>query len=211
MVPPHSDINQMLDRQIINRGIDDPRVIEALKHVPRHLFVDEDLQDMAYSDTPLPIGCGQTISQPYIVAYMTWLAQVEPEETVLEIGLGSGYQAAVLAQLAKHVYSIEIIEALYKKATQRLHQAGYQNVTTLHGDGSHGWPAAAPYDVILATAAPRQEIPAALTSQLKPHGRLILPVGHALQYIYRITRHDNHLRQERLLPVRFVPMTGDAA
>ena len=205
------EIEKMIESQIVARGIHDVRVLQAMRKVPRHLFVEEEFEEFAYDDRPLPIGFSQTISQPYIVAYMTLLAQVTRHDKVLEIGLGSGYQSAVLAQLADHVYSVEIVKPLFDETSRRLLKQGYTNITPVLADGSHGLPQFAPYDVIMATAAPRTEIPAALIDQLGIGGRLILPLGYLSQHIYRITRSDAGIRTERLLAVKFVAMTGDAA
>lgn len=184
-------------------------VRQALLTVPRHAFVPDALQDAAYDDGPLPIGEGQTISQPYIVAIMTELLALRPEYRVLEIGTGSGYQTAVLAQLAKEVYSIEIVAALAKRAAQRLKFLGYGNIQTRSGDGYHGWPEAAPFDAIIITAA-TAVIPPPLLEQLKPGGRLIVPLDAGFDQelmLYHKTA-DGRIEQRKLLPVAFVPMTG---
>ncbi|MFQ6676511.1 MAG: protein-L-isoaspartate(D-aspartate) O-methyltransferase, partial [Fidelibacterota bacterium] len=167
---------RMIATQIEGRGITSPRVIKAMKDVPRHLFVDESLWSVAYSDGPLPIGHGQTISQPFIVAYMTDLLQPDSHHVVLEIGTGSGYQAAVLSKLVHHVYTIEIIPELGLEAESRLKRLGYDNITVRIGDGYQGWPEAAPFDRIIVTAAP-EEIPKKLVDQLRPGGRMVVPVG----------------------------------
>jgi protein-L-isoaspartate(D-aspartate) O-methyltransferase len=194
----------MVSRQIEARDVTDPAVIRAMRRVPRHEFVAPSLRPFAYSDSPLPIRFGQTISQPYVVAYMTELAGLKPQDRVLEIGTGTGYQAAVLAEIVKEVYTIEIIEPLAVEAEERLKEMGYA-VHVRHGDGYLGWPEAAPFDAIIVTAAPPR-IPEALQNQLKVGGRLIVPVGSDLQSIYRITRMDSGFKHEKLLPVRFVPM-----
>lgn len=187
------------------------RVIQAMAAVPRHEFVPEELRDLAYANRPLPIGHGQTISQPYIVALMTELAELRPQDVVLEIGTGSGYQAAVLATLVRKVYSIEIIPELGQKAEANLHRLGYANVEVRVGDGYHGWPEHAPFDAILVTAAP-EEIPPPLLDQLRPGGRLVVPVGppHQTQSL-KLLRKDEHgnVNQEDVLPVGFVPLTGE--
>ena len=195
----------MVETQLRARGIEDERVLAAMARVPRHLFVPEPWRLRAYDDSPLPIGAGQTISQPYVVAYMTELLQVEPEHEVLEIGTGSGYQAAVLAELARRVSSIEIVPELAARARATLAEAGYGNVEVREGNGYLGWPERAPFARILVTAAP-PEIPSALVDQLAVGGRMVLPVGIDSQEIVVITRTAEGVREERTLPVRFVPM-----
>ncbi|HEU5179854.1 MAG TPA: protein-L-isoaspartate(D-aspartate) O-methyltransferase [Candidatus Polarisedimenticolia bacterium] len=198
----------MVTQQIAGRGIRDPRVLEAMRTVPRHRFVPESWADAAYSDQPLPIGFGQTISQPYIVALMTELAQPGPGDKALEIGTGSGYQAAVLARLVKQVVTIEIVEPLGREAAGRLAALGVDNVTVRIGDGYQGWKEEAPYDIILVTAAPEQ-VPQALLDQLAPGGRLVLPVGPAggIQNLRVIGKAlSGEVTTRELLPVRFVPM-----
>ncbi|MFH1208473.1 MAG: protein-L-isoaspartate(D-aspartate) O-methyltransferase [Candidatus Omnitrophota bacterium] len=200
---------KMVDEQIIARGVNDERTLNAMRKVPRHLFVPALLRGAAYSDQPLPIGRGQTISQPYIVAYMTEKGLVGPEDRVLEIGTGSGYQAAILGELAKEVYSMEIIRTLAEAAARKLAELGYKNVQVKCGDGSQGWPEQAPFDVIIVTAAPT-EVPEALLEQLKVGGRMVLPVGGSSQELVRITRTDTGFERESLIPVIFVPMkSGD--
>jgi protein-L-isoaspartate(D-aspartate) O-methyltransferase len=199
----------MVNEQIIARGVRDPLVLEAINHVERHRFVPVDFQSQAYTDGPLPIGEGQTISQPYIVALMTELARIGPDSRVLEIGAGSGYQTAVLAEIAREVYSIEIIERLAQKARQILDELGYTNVQLKVGDGYQGWPEAAPFDAILVTAAP-DHIPQPLLDQLKTGGRLVIPVGSYYQSLQVITKTPDGFRQDSVAPVRFVPMTGQA-
>ncbi|OUL99279.1 protein-L-isoaspartate O-methyltransferase [Variovorax sp. JS1663] len=187
-----------------------PRVAAALEQVPRHAFVPPDQQPHAYQNRPLPIGHGQTISQPYIVALMTELAQAQPEHKVLEIGTGSGYQAAVMAQLVRAVYSIEIIEPLGHAARERLQALGYANVTVRLGDGYHGWEEHAPYDAILVTAA-ASHIPPPLVRQLKPGGRMVIPVGAAfmVQQLMLVEKNaDGTVSTRQILPVVFVPLTG---
>ena len=201
----------MVATQIAARGIVDPRVLDAMRRVKRHLFVPEPVRAAAYGDHPLPIGHDQTISQPYIVALMTELAQVKPGARVLEIGTGSGYQAAVLAVLAKEVYSVEIVEPLAAEADERLARLGYRNVTVRSGDGYRGWPERAPFDAILVTAAP-PEIPQPLLDQLAPGGRLVAPVGpeRGEQVLVVVERTESGLKRWSVAPVRFVPMTGEA-
>ncbi len=187
-----------------------PGVLEAMGIVPRHEFVPEGVRRQAYADRPLPIGYGQTISQPFIVALMTDLLQVEPNDVVLEIGTGSGYQAAVLARLAREVHTIEIVPALADAAAQRLQRLGYVNVATRLGDGYYGWQEAAPFDGIIVTAAASQ-IPPPLIQQLKPGGRMVIPVGapFALQYLVLVeVDGERKVRTRQLLPVQFVPLAG---
>jgi protein-L-isoaspartate(D-aspartate) O-methyltransferase len=198
----------MVDRQITARGIADERLLAAMRSVPRHELVPKEARRYAYSDHPLPIGEGQTISQPYIVAYMTEQLQLKGDERVLEIGTGSGYQAAVLAELCATVYSIEIIPALAERAKKDLERLGYDNIELRKGDGYRGWPEKAPFDAIILTAAP-ERIPEPLVQQLKVGGRMILPVGSHYQQLMLITRDEEGVRQSRLIPVRFVPMTGE--
>ena len=200
---------QMVREQIEDRGIRDPRVLAALRKVPRHLFVPPEEQDEAYNDYPLAIGHDQTISQPYVVAYMTEALEIKPRDRVLEIGTGSGYQAAILAELAAEVYSIEIVDALAKEAAARLRRLGYSNVHVRAGDGYRGWPEAAPFDAIIVTAAPGH-IPQPLVDQLREGGRMVLPVGQWDQELVRLRRSREGILRESLLPVRFVPMTGEA-
>lgn len=188
-----------------------PEVMAAMARVPRHEFIPEESRTYAYENRPLPIGGGQTISQPYIVALMTDLARVDRDSVVLEVGTGSGYQAAVLAELAGQVYSIEIIEELGQKAAKLLQGLGYNNITVRIGDGYHGWPEHGPFDAILVTAAP-EEIPEPLLQQLAPGGRLIIPVGapdgvQSLQVVEK--DRSGRITKEPVLPVGFVPLTGD--
>jgi protein-L-isoaspartate(D-aspartate) O-methyltransferase len=200
----------MVRRQIEARGVRDPRVLEAMRKVPRHRFMPESQRAHAYDDRPLPIAQGQTISQPYIVALMSELADVKPGDTVLEVGTGSGYQAAVLAEMGVKVFSIEIIEPLAKQATATLSELGYGNkVEVRHGDGYAGWPERAPFDAVIVTAAP-PKIPKPLKQQLKVGGRLVIPVGKHYQSLIRVTRTKDGFREESVIPVRFVPMTGKA-
>ncbi|GAB4354029.1 MAG: protein-L-isoaspartate(D-aspartate) O-methyltransferase [Methylohalobius sp. ZOD2] len=193
------------------KGALDPRVKNALREVPRHLFVDPAHRHQAYKNRPLPIGYGQTISQPYIVALMTALLEPQPDHTVLEIGTGSGYQAAVLSRLVKKVYTVEIIEPLAEQARNRLRELGYANVEVRLGDGYHGWKEHAPFDGIVVTAA-ASHIPQPLVQQLKPGGRMIIPVGgHFLtQSLLRVEKdRRGQVITRQLLPVRFVPLTGE--
>jgi len=197
----------MVERQIVARGVKDPRVIEAMKSVPRDAFVPENLKHRVFEDHPLPIGEGQTISQPYIVAYMSEHLGLKGTEKVLEIGTGCGYQTAVLSKLAKEVYSIEIVESLAKEAKIRLSQLGYSNVHCKQGDGYFGWKDKAPFDAIILTAA-APEIPEHLLEQLGMHGNMILPVESYIQQIIRVTKTPTGTNMQVLLPVSFVRMTG---
>lgn len=195
----------MVTTQIKSRGIKDTNVLEAMEKVPRHVFVPENMRKVAYNDEPLPIGNGQTISQPYIVAYMTEVLQLSIEEKVLEVGTGSGYQAAILAEIAKEVFTVEIIDGLSKNAQEVLQAEGYTNIHFRVGDGSYGWEENAPYDAIMVTAAP-SEVPKALQDQLKIGGRMIVPVGDAFQELVLIVREKRRFKKKKLLPVRFVPL-----
>jgi protein-L-isoaspartate(D-aspartate) O-methyltransferase len=200
---------RMVREDISRRGVSDPAVLGALRSVPRHRFMRESLAAQAYADRPLPIAHGQTISQPYIVALMTQLAELEPGDRVLEVGTGSGYQAAVIAEIVEQVYSIEILEELSRSATSLLGSLGYDNIRTRVGDGYRGWPEEAPFDAILVTAAPPQ-IPQPLIDQLAVGARLVIPVGRNFQELIVIERTADGLRRHRSIPVRFVPMTGEA-
>ncbi len=201
----------MVDHQIRLRGIGNHNVINAMNIVPRHLFVPEALGSQAYKDHPLPIGQGQTISQPYIVALMTQSLNLKGNERVLEIGTGSGYQAAVLAKVAREIYTIEIKSKLFKKASKLLQSLGFNNVKTRHGDGYFGWAEAAPFDCIMITAA-IDHIPPPLLKQLKNYGRLILPLGNPFSYqnLVLVTKTDNDYAVKQITGVLFVPMTGHA-
>jgi len=214
----------MVQNQISARGVRDKKTLAAMRKVPRHLFIPKVTLSLAYGDHPVipkvtlslaygdhPVGIGasQTISQPYIVALMTEALELKGGEKVLEIGTGSGYQAAVLAEIAAQVYTIEIIESLGRHAETLLDQCGYTNIEVRIGDGYQGWPEHAPFDAIIVTAAP-DHIPQPLIDQLKPGGRLVIPVGESVQHLLRITKTDDGLLHENLLPVRFVPMTGQA-
>jgi len=194
----------MVADQIQRRGVVDARVLGAMRAVPRHLFVPDALRNSAYEDRPLSIGHGQTISQPYIVAHMTEVLQVRPADRVLEIGTGSGYQAAVLARLAREVYTIEIVPELAKQAAARLQP--YSNVQVRAGDGYAGWPGRAPFDRIMVTAAP-ERIPQPLIDQLAPGGRMVIPVGTAEQWMTVLEKTSGGVVERRTIPVRFVPFT----
>jgi protein-L-isoaspartate(D-aspartate) O-methyltransferase len=200
----------MVRGQIESRGVKDQAVLDAMRRVPRHRFVPEALRARAYEDGPLPIGEDQTISQPYIVAWMTELIGPRKGMRVLEIGTGSGYQAAVLAECVDEVDSIEVVPVLGDRAAHLLRELGYRNIRTRVGDGYHGWPERAPFDAILLTAAPPMEVPPPLLDQLKVGGRLVAPVGRGVQTLVRITRTQTGFERESLAPVRFVPMTGKA-
>ncbi len=196
----------MVDRQIAARGIHDAAVLAALRAVPRHRFVPRHLASSAYDDTALPIGHGQTISQPFVVAHMTEILEVERRHRVLEIGTGSGYQAAVLGQLAREVFTIEIVPELARAAADRLAALGYRNVTVREGDGYAGWPERAPFDRVLVTAAP-DHVPQPLVDQLAPGGRMVIPIGTADQWIVVIEKTEGGVVRRRTIPVRFVPLT----
>lgn len=201
--------NRMIEEQIIRRGVKDSRVLAAMRKVPRHLFVPQSHRSYAYADEPLPIGQGQTISQPYIVAFMTEQLQLTGEERVLEIGTGSGYQTAVLAEIADSVFTIEIISELARKARKTLEQLGYLNIAYCIGDGYAGWKEKAPFDAIIVTAAP-PEIPQPLVEQLAENGRMIIPVGTHSQELVLLEKKEGQIRKTAVLPVRFVPMKGRA-
>jgi protein-L-isoaspartate(D-aspartate) O-methyltransferase len=198
---------RMVDQQLRARGIRDEAVLAAMRKVPRHLFVPEEERRFAYADAPQPIGFGQTISQPYIVAFMSEALQVEPGHKVLEIGTGSGYQAAVLAELAGEVYTIEIVEPLAGRAKATLEELGYRNVHVRAGNGYLGWPEQAPFDRVMVTAAPEQ-IPQPLVDQLKEGGLMAIPVGVGDQMLQILRKTPDGMRILDTLPVRFVPMTG---
>ncbi len=197
----------MVEQQIIARGVKDPKVIRAMETVPRHKFVPPEEAPFAYQDEPRPIGHGQTISQPYIVAFMTEQLHIKPTDRVLEIGTGSGYQAAILAQLADSVFTIEIIPELAREAAERLKALGYDNVLVKQGDGYNGWPEKAPFDAIIVTAAP-PKIPPPLLDQLKKGGTMVLPVGEYVQELVVVKKSSSGMAMQNILPVRFVPMTG---
>jgi len=206
-INPETARKLMVDQQIAGRDIRDPRVLEAMRTVPRHEFVPDALRAGAYEDTPLPIGHDQTISQPYIVAYMSEALQLDRSHRVLEIGTGSGYQAAILGELAKEVFTIEIVDPLAASARQTLAKLGYKNVHVRAGNGYLGWPEEAPFDRVMVTAAP-DEVPPALVAQLKIGGLMAIPVGVGMQELRILRRTDTGLETLRTLPVRFVPMTG---
>jgi protein-L-isoaspartate(D-aspartate) O-methyltransferase len=197
----------MVDQQLRGRDIKAPVVLEAMRRVPRHSFVPADMRHLSYADHPLPIGSEQTISQPYIVAYMTEAADVSPGEKVLEIGTGSGYQAAVLGEIAGQVYTIEIIPELAERARTTLAALGYRNVHVKTGNGYLGWPEHAPFDAIVVTAAPDQ-VPQALVDQLAIGGKMVIPVGAVVQDMMIIERTQRGVIERKTIPVRFVPMTG---
>lgn len=200
----------MVNNQIIARGITDISTIEAMKKVPRHLFVPDDCLDIAYHDSPLPIGHGQTISQPYIVAYMTEVLQPAKGKKALEIGTGSGYQAAVLAEIVDTVYSIEILPELARDAKARVESLGYKNIIIRQGDGYVGWPEAAPFDMIIVTAAP-DHVPQPLIDQLADGGRMVIPIGKpsAVQSLVLLTKNNGEIKKETLTLVRFVPFVRE--
>lgn len=201
----------MVAAQIQAREVKDPNVLKAMRTVPRHAFIPANVQSQAYYDHPLPIGEGQTISQPYIVAFMTEALKLDPNSVVLEIGTGSGYQAAVCAEIAREVYTIEIVPELAKSAAAQLKKLGYGNVFVRAGDGYFGWPEKGPFDAIIGTAAAGR-IPPALLEQLKPGGRLILPLRGSLGYEYlELVSKDKKgkIQRKKVMPVRFVPMTGE--
>jgi protein-L-isoaspartate(D-aspartate) O-methyltransferase len=201
---------EMVATQIEGRGVKDKAVLTALRKVPRHRFVPAIWRGQAYADQPLPIGEGQTISQPYIVGWMTELIGPTKPMRVLEIGTGSGYQAAVLAECVGEIDTIEVVPALGRKAESLLGELGYGNIRVRIGDGYEGWPERSPYDAIILTAAPPKQVPHPLLEQLKSGGRLVAPVGRGDQDMIRITRTQTGYKREVLAPVRFVPMTGKA-
>jgi len=202
---------KMVEQQLKPRGIHDERVLAAMAKVPREEFVPPESRGASYADGPLPIGYGQTISQPYIVAFMTEELRLKPSDHVLEIGTGSGYQTAILAELVAEVYTIEIVETLVKNAEATLQRRGYKNVHIKAGDGYKGWPEAAPFDAIIVTCAP-DRVPQPLTDQLKDGGRMIIPVGERFaQELYLLEKKNGHLKESAVLPVRFVPMAGEAS
>ena len=202
----------MVDQQLLgpDRQIRDPRVLEAMRTVPRHEFVPENERHLAYEDSALPIGYGQTISQPYIVAFMTEQLRPKQSDRVLEIGSGSGYQAAILAELVADVYTIDIVEALAKTAEATLQRLGYKNVHIKVGDGYKGWPEEAPFDAVIVTCAP-EKVPHPLVDQLKDGGRMVIPVGERFaQQLYLLEKKNGQLKESVTLPVRFVPMLREA-
>lgn len=201
--------SEMVRRQLEARGVRDPGVLASIRSVPRHLFIPEGYRDHAYDDSPQAIGDGQTISQPYIVALMTELLEVGPGARVLEIGTGSGYQAAVLAAMGVEVFSIEIRPGLCRRASETLEELGYENVHVHCGDGYGGWPDEAPFNGIVVTAAP-ERVPAPLLDQLAQGAHLVIPVGAFYQELKVITRDGDEIAERSVIPVRFVPMTGEA-
>ena len=202
--------DRMVQRHLVERGIKDPRVLEAFRTVPRHKFLPPETRRHAYDDESIPIGLGQTITPPFDVAFMTEALQPRETDKVYEVGTGSGYQAAILSRLVKDVYSVEIHEPLSKRATAVLKEVGYNNVHTRAGDGYAGWPEEAPFDAIIVTCAP-EAIPQPLVDQLKDGGRMIIPIGDRFnQMVYRVTKRDGKLTREELRPTLFVPMTGRA-
>lgn len=199
---------RMVAEQIAARGVRDPRVLAAMRRVPRHEFVSRRYRSQAYRDQPLPIGSGQTISQPYIVAVMSELARLQPGERVLEVGTGSGYQAAVLAEMGMEVFSIELVSALAESAAETLGRLGYAKLSLRQGDGHAGWPSAAPFAAILVTASP-PTVPPRLVEQLAVGRRLVIPVGDDFQELQVHTRREHGVEVESIFPVRFVPMLRD--
>ena len=200
----------MVERQIRSRGVSDQAVLQAMERVPRHAFVPDEYLSQAYADHPLPIGYGQTISQPYIVALMTELLQLTSDDRVLEIGTGSGYQAAILGEVVDEVYTVEIIEELAGRAAQVLKEQGYDNVHVRHADGYYGWEEHAPYDAIIVTAAP-DHIPQPLVQQLKEGAKLVIPVGPpgGYQTLWEISKVDGEIQKRNVTGVLFVPLTGE--
>ncbi|MDZ7719454.1 MAG: protein-L-isoaspartate(D-aspartate) O-methyltransferase [Balneolaceae bacterium] len=206
------DRNEMVENQLTPRDISDERVLQAMREVPRHLLVPEQNRGRAYNDSPLPIGHGQTISQPYIVAFMSQILDLNHGDKVLEIGTGSGYQAAVLSHITPNVYSIEIIEALGNRARQDLNELGYTNIEVKNADGYYGWEEYAPFDAIIVTAA-AGHVPSPLVQQLKANGTIVIPVGspYQTQTLMKVTKSESgEIKTESLMAVRFVPMTGEA-
>lgn len=195
----------MVRDQVEARGVKDGRILDAMRKVPRHLFVPWNMRSYAYHDEPLPIGEGQTISQPYIVAYMSEVLHLKGNERILEVGTGSGYQAAILAEIAKEVFTMEIVRSLSLKAEKVLKKLGYKNIYFRIGDGTLGWNKHAPYDAIIVTAAPA-EVPQALREQLNISGRMIIPVGSTFQELVLVMREKKKFKEKKLLPVRFVPL-----
>ena len=209
---PHGRVKEreaMVKNQLAGRDIRDKLVLDAMRRVPRHLFIPENLRREAYEDHPVPIGLRQTISQPYIVAFMTQILKLKKDDRVLEIGTGSGYQAAILAELAKEVYTIEIIPELGTQSKKLLADLGYKNIHVRVGDGYKGWPDKAPFNAVIVTAAP-PKIPQPLLNQLKIGGRMIIPVGNTRQELVLIRRTEKGFERRSILPVAFVPMTGEA-
>ena len=202
--------NRMVDRHLVERGIKDPRVLEAFRTVPRHLFVPKESRHLAYEDESIPIGEGQTITPPYDVAFMTEVLDPKPTEKVYEVGTGSGYQASILSRLVKDVYSVEIHKPLGEKAAKVIKELGYANIHTKVGDGYAGWPEAAPFDAIIVTCAP-EKVPQPLVEQLKEGGRMVIPLGSRFdQSVFFYEKKDGKLVGRKLRPTLFVPMTGRA-
>lgn len=201
---------RMVQRHLVERGIVNPRVLDAFRTVPRHRFLPAETRRLAYDDESIPIGEGQTITPPYDVAFMTEVLDPKPTDKVYEVGTGSGYQASILSQLVKDVYSVEIHKPLSERATKVINELGYKNVHTRHGDGYAGWPEAAPFDAIIVTCAP-EKIPQPLVDQLKDGGRLVIPIGGRFnQVVHLITKQNGKLTDKPLKPTLFVPMTGRA-
>jgi len=198
---------RMVETQIRARGVKDGQVLAAMGKVPRHVFVPQELRPFAYDDEPLPIGEGQTISQPYIVAYMSAALELNGDERVLEVGTGSGYQTAVLAEIARQVFTVELIGTLSEKARMLLQELGYSNIQFRVGDGSRGWEEQAPFEAIMVTAG-AASVPRRLEEQLAPNGRMIIPVGAGFQELFLISRGRREFRRKKLLPVRFVPLVS---
>jgi protein-L-isoaspartate(D-aspartate) O-methyltransferase len=201
---------RMVQRHLVERGIEDPRVLDAFRTVPRHKFLPPESRRLAYDDESIPIGEGQTITPPYDVAFMTEVLQGKPTDKIYEVGTGSGYQAAILSRIVRDVYSVEIHKPLSERATKVLKELGYNNVHTRHGDGYAGWPEAAPFDAVIVTCAP-EKIPQPLIDQLKEGGRMIIPLGDRFnQVVHLITKKNGKLTDRQLKPTLFVPMTGQA-
>lgn len=198
---------RMLEAQLKARGIKDEKVLKAMRKVPRHLFVPDNMKVHAYNDEPLLIGEGQTISQPYIVAYMTEVLSLKKNERVLEIGTGSGYQAAILAEIVDKLYTVEVVSSLSHKAQEVLSKLGYRNIDFKISDGNFGWKENAPFDAIIVTAAPSQ-IPKSLLEQLKNNGNMVVPVGITFQELVLVTREKKKFKKKKLIPVRFVPLVS---
>jgi protein-L-isoaspartate(D-aspartate) O-methyltransferase len=209
MVDPQDNFitsrENMVEAQILARGVNDEKVLAAMRKVPRHLFVPEELKSFAYGDEPLPIGEGQTISQPYIVAYMTEALGLAGTERVLEVGTGSGYQTAILAEIVSQVFTVELLGTLSERARTLLRALGYTNVFSKVGDGTLGWQEESPFDAIMVTAG-APSVPKSLQEQLGRNGRMIIPVGSGFQELFLFTRERRGFRKKRLLPVRFVPL-----
>jgi protein-L-isoaspartate(D-aspartate) O-methyltransferase len=201
---------EMVSSQLVTRGISDKKVLEAFRKVPRHYFVPEEYQRYAYADQPLPIGYGQTISQPYVVAYMTEILEILPGEKVLEIGTGSGYQAAILLEMEAEVYTVEIVKPLSIRSESILNRLGYKGFHIMTGDGYLGWPEYAPFNAILVTCSPT-EVPPALVSQLAEGGKMIIPVGQEgyVQHLFLLEKVNGKIKEKKVMAVRFVPMVNE--